>query len=127
MGMTSSRPYLIRALYEWIIDNELTPYLLVNAKVSGTSVPSQHIQEGKIVLNLSPQAVADLQLGNDLIEFRARFSGVETVVSIPIPATMAIYAKESGQGMVFAEEGGDGPPDPDPDKPPERPNLKVVK
>jgi len=129
--MNSSRPYLIRAIHEWIVDNGLTPYLLVNAELEGVVVPTQYVQEGRIVLNLAPRAVAGLALGNDLIEFHARFGGVETPLSVPVPAVMAIYAQENGQGMAFAEDdsggGGDGGDEgSSPDKP-KRPSLKVVK
>ena len=124
--MTSNRPYLIRALYEWITDNELTPYLLVNAELPHVQVPSQYIHEGRIVLNINSSAVHGLKLGNDLVEFSARFAGIPHVVRIPPIAVMAIYARENGQGMVFSEGGGGGepPPAPPPDK---RPTLKVVK
>ncbi len=134
--MTSTRPYLIRALYEWIEDNGLTPHILVNAEAPNVEVPKQHVQEGRIVLNINPAAVRDLRLGNDWIEFNARFGGVARTVRIPIPAVLAIYARENGQGMAFGEEpGGDEPPSPpsspQPDKPasrPERrPTLKIVK
>ncbi|HRD66154.1 MAG TPA: ClpXP protease specificity-enhancing factor [Candidatus Competibacter sp.] len=134
--MTSTRPYLIRALYEWIEDNHMTPHILVNAELPDVEVPKQHVQEGRIVLNINPAAVRDLRLGNDQIEFNARFGGVARTVRIPILAVLAIYARESGQGMAFSEEqGGGGPPSPSgapqPDKPPSRPErkptLKIVK
>ena len=129
--MTSSRPYLIRALYEWIVDNGLTPYLLVNAEMEGVVVPPQYIQQGRIVLNIAPRAVVGLEIGNETIGFHARFGGVDTALSIPVPAVLAIYAQENGQGMAFSEEGdggdgGDGGGEPSPDKP-KRPSLKVVK
>ncbi|MFO1372137.1 MAG: ClpXP protease specificity-enhancing factor [Candidatus Competibacteraceae bacterium] len=131
--MTSTRPYLIRALYEWIEDNGLTPHVLVNAELPGVEVPKQHIHEGRIVLNINPSAVHDLQLGNEWIEFSARFGGVARVVRIPVAAVLAIYARENGQGMAFGEEPGSDEPPPDapqPDKPtrPDRkPTLKIVK
>lgn len=125
--MTPSRPYLIRALHQWIVDNGLTPYVLVDAEAEHVEVPSQYVQDGKIVLNVAPQAVSGLDLGNDWIQFHARFSGVEATVSIPVHAVLAIYARENGQGMVFGEDGGDEPPpEPSPDRP-KRPSLKVVK
>lgn len=127
--MTPSRPYLIRALYEWIVDNDLTPYLLVDAAGEMVQVPRGYVQDGKIVLNVAPRAVRALQLGNDRVEFHARFGGVETAISVPVYAVLAIYAQENGQGMVFtADDGGDSPP---PETPAGggggRPSLKVVK
>ncbi len=88
--MTSTRPYLIRALYEWIEDNHLTPHILVNAEAPGVEVPKQHVQEGRIVLNINAAAVRDLRLGNDWIEFNARFGGVARTVHIPVTAVLAI-------------------------------------
>lgn len=134
--MTSTRPYLIRALYEWIEDNGLTPHILVNAELPGVEVPKQHVRDGQIVLNINSIAVRDLRLGNEWIEFNARFGGVARTVHIPIAAVLAIYARENGHGMAFGEEmGGDEPPPPDnepqQDKPAarteRRPVLKIVK
>ena len=126
--MTPNRPYLIRALYDWITDNGLTPHLLVNADRPGVEVPKQHVHEGRIVLNINASAVRGLQLGNDLIEFSARFGGVSRLLRIPTSSVMAIYARENGQGMAFTEEpeGGDEPP-PSPPQPDKKPTLKVVK
>lgn len=107
--MSSSRPYLVRGLNEWIIDNNLTPYLLVDAKQGGVHVPEQYVKDGKIVLNISPTAVRDLRLDNEHVEFNARFGGVAMNVTVPMGAVLAIYAKENGQGMVFSEDGGDKP------------------
>lgn len=110
--MTSSRPYILRALYEWLNDNRLTPYILVNAQLPEVYVPKEHINDGKIVLNIANDAVYDLLIGNRELEFRAKFSGIARHISMPIAAVMAIYAKENGVGMVFGEEpGGDTPPD----------------
>ncbi len=127
--MTSSRPYMVRALYEWIIDNDMTPYLLVDATITGVQVPHQFIEEGKIVLNVSPSATEAMILGNQLIEFSARFSGAEQIVSVPTEAVLAIYARENGQGMLFADENdqGDTPPDGEPPSPSNKPQLRVVK
>lgn len=131
--MTSSRPYLIRAIHEWISDNNLTPYITVDAQIPGTEVPAQYIKDGLIVLNLSQTAVQALVLGNDWISFRARFSGKVIGVHIPINAVLAIYAKENGQGMSFAPEttaSDDNSPPPSTPSPPARtgrPTLKVVK
>ena len=127
--MTSSRPYLIRALYQWIVDNGVTPYVLVDALVQGVDVPQQHIQDNKIVLNIAPMAVEGLTLGDDAISFSARFSGKSVNLLVPIEAVLAIYARENGQGMMFNEEPGTTtPPDdssPKDDKP--KPSLRVVK
>lgn len=99
--MTSSRPYLIRALYDWIVDNAYTPHLIVDAEQPGVAVPRSYVRDGKIVLNVAPRAVSDLVLGNDAIVFSARFGGTPMAVSIPVAAVEGIYARENGQGMVF--------------------------
>lgn len=126
--MTSSRPYLIRAIHEWIVDNGLTPYLIVDALVPGVEVPSQYVQQGRVVLDVSPRAVRGLRLENDWIEFNARFGGTPRSVRVPTQAIQAVYAKENGVGMAFQEQGpGDEPPpEPSGDKVP-RPRLRVVK
>lgn len=127
MEMSSSRPYLIRAIHEWILDNGLAPHLLVNAQSAGVNVPAQYVQNGKIILNISPGAVHHLQLGNDKIEFSARFGGVATYVVVPVSAVLAIYARENGQGMVFNEqESGGTPPKPAAADKPGKPKLKLV-
>jgi stringent starvation protein B len=127
MSMTPSQPYLVRAIYEWIVDNALTPYVLVNAEHDATHVPRQYVENGKIVLNLGPIAVNELDMANDYITFNARFGGKAMDVSFPVTSVLAIYAKENGQGMVFNEsEGENPPPEPEPDKP-GRPSLKLVK
>lgn len=102
--MKSSRPYLARALYEWLLDNELTPYLVVDATLPGVEVPRQFVQNGQIVLNAAPTAVRDLFMENQAIGFNARFGGQPMQVMIPTPALIAIYAKENGAGMVFGHE-----------------------
>lgn len=109
--MTPSRCYLIRALNEWILDNELTPYIVVDASLPDVEVPRDFVSNGQIVLNISPSAVKALLVGNDYLEFNARFGGVPQQVVVPILAILAIYAKENGQGMVFGSEPG-GAPDP---------------
>jgi stringent starvation protein B len=124
--MTSSRPYLLRAIYEWIVDNEMTPYILVDAESEGVHVPRQYVENGKIVLNVGPRAVEALDIDNDHVSFSARFSGQPVEVVFPVIASLAIYARENGQGMVFNEEDGGHTPEPSPDKP-SRPKLKVVK
>ena len=104
MMMTSNRPYLIRAIYDWIVDNDLTPYLLVNAEFPGVEVPQEHVNGGRIVLNISPKASRGLHLENDRIVFTARFSGVATQIFVNPAAVLAIYAKENGRGMEFGED-----------------------
>ena len=127
MSMSSSRPYLIRALYEWIVVNNCSPYLLVNATVENTVVPQEYVSKDKIILNIAPKAVRDLQLGNTVVEFNARFSGKSFSVSVPIAAVMAIYAIENGRGMVFSDDDDDSPAPEDGDNKAARANLKVVK
>lgn len=133
MQMTSSRPYLVRAMYQWIADNGMTPHLLVDVTVDGVLVPPEHVQNGKIILNIAPMAVSNLVLGDEEVSFSARFSGQSMGIVIPVDAILAVYAKENGQGMMFSEDDGavsssdDGDdPEPDPDKP-KRPTLRVVK
>lgn len=138
-AMSSNRPYLLRAVYDWISDNGLTPYLLVNAAFDGVRVPPHVIKNGQVVLNIAMRAVANLELGNDWINFSARFSGVSHTVHVPVGAVLALYAQENGQGMMFpAEEDGETPPPapPAPDdphggegEPPKRgaPHLRIVK
>ncbi len=125
--MTPNRPYLIRAVNEWLLDNQCTPHLLVNAEAPGVDVPRQYIQDGKIVLNIGPNAAEGLRVSNDEVTFLARFSGVSRLVSLPINAVLAIYAKENGRGMMFNEEEDSGPEPEGPDDKPQRPSLKVVK
>jgi len=139
--MTSSRPYLIRAMYQWIIDNGMTPHLLANTGVGDCMVPADYVQDDKIVLNIAPMAIGGLVLGDDDITFGARFNGVSESIYVPIRAVEAIYARENGQGMMFSDDdeavpdmssGSDGSQaentddsDPGPDKP--KPTLHLVK
>ncbi|MGA6107461.1 ClpXP protease specificity-enhancing factor [Pseudomonas solani] len=140
--MNSSRPYLVRALYEWIVDNNCTPHLLVNAEFAGVQVPAGYANDGQIVLNVSPSAVRHLHMDNDAVSFEGRFGGVAHNLYIPAAAIMAIYARENGQGMVFdleppvVDEDDQGPEDDGPSgsdpssgspRPSGRPSLKVVK
>jgi stringent starvation protein B len=104
MTMTSSRPYIVRALYEWILENSCTPYILVNAFGHGVQVPQEHVKDGQIILNISPSAVQGLLIKDDALEFNGRFAGIPTPVYVPIGAVMGIYARENGQGMVFDPE-----------------------
>jgi stringent starvation protein B len=134
MAMSSSRPFIVRALYEWILDNDCTPYVLVNAEEAGVVVPQQYIKDGQIVLNISPAAVVDLVIDNESMLFNGRFGGVPIDVFVPMSAVIGIYARENGQGMVFDSE--DNPmPEPPPTEPSprgggddnKRPSLKIVK
>ena len=121
--MTPSRPYLLRAVYEWITDNDLTPQIVVDARQEQVRIPTAYVRDGRIVLNISPTAVRGLHLGNEWVEFSARFGGNPFDVVVPVHAVLAIMARENGTGMSF--------PDPDTDRPPPesrgRPSLKVVK
>lgn len=111
-AMHSSRPYLIRALYEWIADNDMTPHLLVDVGLPGVEVPREHVRDGRIVLNVAASAVQGLVMGNEWLTFNARFGGRARTIRLPIHAVMAIYARENGQGMAFGHEPGEGPPPP---------------
>ncbi|MDF1764146.1 MAG: ClpXP protease specificity-enhancing factor [Oleibacter sp.] len=132
--MTPSRPYMMKALHEWILDNKCTPYLLVDASLPAVQVPQDYINNGQIVLNINPSAIHGLLIDQQGVSFSARFGGVPMEIFVPLVAVMAIYAKENGEGMVFGSEPGS----PDPDEPPPpnkepapsnngRPSLKVVK
>ena len=125
--MTTNRPYLLRALYEWITDNGLTPHVLVDTKVDGVDVPAHAIQKGKIVLNIANGATEQLLLDNETICFKARFSGKPYSISVPMDAVIAIYARENGQGMMFARDDPPHPPVDGSDDPPPRSHLKVIK
>jgi stringent starvation protein B len=138
--VTSHRPYLLRALYEWISDNGMTPHLLVDATQPGVRVPAHTINEGKVVLNIAARAVAHLDMDNDAVAFTARFGGVSHAVIVPMSAVLAIYARETGQGMALPDDTaaadaspvvpGDSSPDDDdtPPEPPKRgPHLRIVK
>ncbi len=138
--MTSHRPYLLRALVEWIADNGMTPHLLVDATQAGVQVPASAVKEGKVVLNIAERAVVQLNIDNHAVSFTARFGGVSFPVMVPISAVLAIYARETGQGMALPDDGHAAGPDgddepPAPDAPggddapaaPRRPHLRVVK
>ncbi len=143
-GMSSNRPYMLRAMYDWISDNDMSPYLLVNARAPGVKVPPHVVVDGQVVLNVAARAIGALDLGNEWIRFDGRFSGVSHRIEVPIGALLAVYAKESGQGMMFPAEEAGGPPGAEPatgerkpggDKPPDGKrsppkrgsHLKVVK
>ncbi|MCE9677624.1 ClpXP protease specificity-enhancing factor [Shewanella sp. AS1] len=103
-SMTPNRPYLLQAYYDWLMDNELTPHVVVDAFVPGTQVPQQYVKDGQIVLNIASGAVGNLQIGHDFIEFNARFGGVPQQVILPMASIIAIYARENGAGTVFDQE-----------------------
>jgi stringent starvation protein B len=139
--MNSSRPYLLRAIHQWIVDNECTPYLLVNATAPGVVAPQEYVENEKIILNISPTAAHNLHLGDEEVVFSARFGGRPMEVVAPVEAVLAIYARENGQGMLFTEEvvadeeeesaarvddaasGADDEAEPAP----RRPHLRVIK
>lgn len=110
MTMTTHRPYMIRALHEWILDNNCTPYILVDAFSDGVAVPQDYVKDGQIVLNISPQAINTLIISNAAVEFEGRFGGIPTKVYVPVKAVMGIYARENGQGMMF--DSDDSMPEP---------------
>ncbi len=135
---SSRRPYLIRAIYDWATDNGLTPYLVVAAEYPGVEVPADYVSDGRITLNIAPQAVQHLDLSGRQIRFAARFSGQPFSVTVPAGAVLAVYAQETGEGVMFGEvepeqpppDGGDSGPQPDttgPAAPRKRPHLRVVK
>jgi stringent starvation protein B len=133
MAERSTRPYLIRAIYEWCTDSNLTPYLAVRVDAN-TRVPAEHVKNGEIVLNVSHDATHRLTIGNELIQFSARFNGVSRECSVPIEAVTGIFAKENGEGLVFpretAAENGAPPSDPTPPAAPTnggKPKLQVIK
>lgn len=125
--MTPLKPYLIRSIYQWIIDNQLTPHLMVNAKYPNVALPKDYIEDGKIILNIKPQAIQDLNIGNDDIQFSASFSGKTLHIVVPTPAVLAIYAKENGKGMIFDPEDQNDNSSPPANQKPAKPKLRIVK
>jgi len=144
--MTSNRPYLLQAFYDWIVDNNCTPYLVVDAYVDGVNVPQRYVSDGQIVLNVAPRAVTAFHMDRESISFSTRFGGLPTDIFIPVVAVVGIYAQENGQGMVFQPESPDPEPPPSGkaksrrDNPPgvessvpiskgssKRPSLKIIK
>jgi stringent starvation protein B len=138
-SMSSHRPYLLRALNEWIADNGMTPHLLVDATRPGVQVPQQAVSDGKVVLNIAERAVARLLIDNDTVSFTARFGGVSHPVVVPIAAVLAIYARETGQGMALPDDvaasgpqeevavSEEPPPDDSTPTPPRRGHLRLIK
>lgn len=133
--MTSHRPYLLRALYEWIAENGMTPHLLVDAMQPLVQVPTSAVKDGKVVLNIADRAVTRLELGNEAVTFTARFGGVSQSVLVPMGAVLAIYARETGQGMALPDDIITSDPDntPTPSAPDDstpttkRAHLRVIK
>ena len=144
--MTSQRPYLLRALYEWIADNGMTPHVLVDARMPGVRVPAHTVKDGQVVLNIAERAVVRLEMDNDALRFSARFGGVSQSVVVPMAAVIAVYARETGQGMALPPDlhageageidvdagadgglvdAGDTPPEADPPK--RGAHLRIVK
>lgn len=133
----STKPYLMRAIYDWCVDSGYTPYLAVTVDAH-TRVPMEYVKDGQIVLNIGPIAADHFKLGNALIEFTARFNGRERDISIPVGAVSAIYARENGHGLSFepsapegpvpdASAGADGGTPPEPSRPSRKPSLRRVK
>lgn len=131
--LAPTRPYMLRAFNDWMLDNDLTPHLVVNAELPGVQVPQQYVQDGQIILNIAPHSVGNLVLGNDYVQFNARFGGKPHAITIPLAAVTAIYARENNAGMAFPPEQAyeisdeEPPQDPQPPRPSGRPSLKVVK
>ena len=137
MSELSTKPYLMRAIYDWCVDSGFTPYLTVTVDAL-TRVPMEYVKDGQIVLNIGPIAVERFKMGNELVEFSARFNGSGRDISIPVGAVSAIYARENGQGLSFdvtaadapaapAEAGGSGETPPEPPRPSGKPSLRRVK
>jgi len=122
----SKRPYLLRAMHEWMSDNGLTPHVVVDVNFPRANLPSEHVKDERIILNVSYQATEDLTLSNDQLDFEARFSGQPRRITVPIENVLGIYARETGQGMIFTDDEPDDetPPDDDGD---DKPRLRVVK
>ncbi|WP_445116677.1 ClpXP protease specificity-enhancing factor [Acinetobacter sp. WZC-1] len=137
LNLSPTRPYLARAIYEWICDNNLTPHLLVDATRPYTDVPTQFVQDGQIVLNIAPHAVHQLHISNEAIRFSARFGGIPREIFVPMDALLGIYTRENGQGMFFDPEEyanvqSDQPlketarESQEPEKPKKNPGLRIL-
>jgi stringent starvation protein B len=124
--MTSSKPYLVRALYEWILDNDNTPYILVDTNSDQVLIPPGIANDGKVVLNLAPSAIQNLEMTNSQVSFSARFNGVAEQIFVPLSSLLAIYARENGEGMMFPAEETDAGSGSEAAKP-KGPTLKVIK
>ena len=125
----SKRPYLIRAMHEWMVDNGHTPHIVIDASVDGVRVPREHVKDGKIILNICDTAAHNLKLTNNAASFRARFSGTPFDVWVPMRSVLGIYARETGRGMIFSHDSGspDHRVSVDGDTTRSRPHLKIVK
>ncbi|MBA3562876.1 MAG: ClpXP protease specificity-enhancing factor [Gammaproteobacteria bacterium] len=126
----SRRPYLIRAMHEWMVDNGQTPHLVIDASIQGVDVPRKYVEDGKIILNVGTDATRSLRLGNDFVEFEARFGGAPQQVRVPMHAVLGIYARETGQGMLFTEPepgASDKPAADGPSSKTKPPHLKIIK
>jgi stringent starvation protein B len=119
--MSPNRPYLLRAFFDWIVDNECTPHIIVDAHHPMVAVPQEFVKDGQIVLNIAPRAVTNLSLDGDDVQFSARFNGMPVDIYVPIAGVLGIYAQENGQGMVFDKEDSLEPPPPAP--PPSAPKM----
>lgn len=119
--VSSTRPYLIRAMAEWIEDNQFTAYLSVDVQLPGVQVPNQFSMQREVILNISPSAVRKLELSNEEVRFDTRFSGITHTIIVPIQAVLAIYAKETGKGIYFSRDGDIEPPPPYSPPPPNKP------
>jgi stringent starvation protein B len=125
MSMTSTVPYLLRGINEWILDNGCTPFLVVDATAKDVSVPAEHVKDGQIVLNISPTAVRELVIDNEFLSFNGRFQGVPWQIYTPMSAVLGIITRENGEGMWFPRD--DPPTEPDPPEKPVKPSLRVIK
>ncbi len=137
--MSSSKSYLVSALYQWIVDNDCTPYVLVDAYVRGVEVPQDYVKDGQIVLNIAPSAIGNLSVDKQGLSFNARFGGIPMDIFAPMKAVLGIYARENGQGMMFEPESEPDPVEPPPSGPKlvsntktepstsKKPGLRVVK
>ena len=129
VSMYSNKPYLVKAFYQWIVDSECTPYLMVDAKRDGVEVPQDYVQNGQIILNIKPESVRHLHLGMRSVRFQATFGGTEYSLHVPMEAVLAVYAMENGEGMMFdaKESSDDYPPEPnDPNGGGNKPHLRIV-
>lgn len=113
MTATTTKPYLLRAIYEWALDNQLTPQIMVSDSVDGVVIPQDYVKDGHIVFNIHETAVKDLVMDNEWIMFSARFAGKAMQVQVPMEAIMAIYARENGQGIFFQDDNETSPPSPE--------------
>lgn len=131
-SLTSRKPYLVRAINQWILDNRLTPYISVDVSIKGVSVPSDYVEDGEIILNIDPASVRNLEISDEYILFDARFSGRSFSIEVPISAVRAVYARENGEGMLFVADAEDSESkesdsDDTPSPPSGRASLKIVK